>query len=169
MPTLELGGKAGAGMKIIAFDLGSTWAMAWNFSEPNPQAAHCTLTGKRPEKLGDFMLMLRDSEPAYQAWSALSMADVVVFERPFARGQAATRMLWGMAGILEAAAHNAGSAILDITPGEIKKWACGYGNADKPEMILAAKRLGYQGDNEHEADAWCLLKMAEATLTKEIA
>ena len=31
-------------------------------------------------------------------------------------------------------------------------------------MLAAAKRLGYTGENEHEADAFCLLRFAEATL-----
>lgn len=157
-------------MKIAAFDLGSTYAMAWNWvrsSDPvgvvhqdlNPDRAKPKLRLERPAVLHAF----NQSVSAYM----LRVADVVVYERPFARGQAATRLLWGMAGVLEAKATEAGVPILDITPAEIKKWATGSGKADKTAMLDAANLLGYTGSNEHEADAWCLLKFAEATLILE--
>lgn len=160
-------------MKILAFDLGSTWACAHNMplgddppgtcyahhKDLNPDRAKVKLRRERPEVLGRFL----DTVGQVRSY------DVVVFERPFARGQAATRLLWGMAGVLEAVAHRDGAAILDMTPGEIKLWAYGKGNAEKADMLEAAGILGYRGDNEHEADAWCLLKFAEATLTKEPA
>ena len=156
-------------MKIIAFELGSTWACAHNFmrDEPacaawhvdlNPNRTKPKLARKRPEVLGLFVPQLD--------FLVHTRPDVVVHSRPFARGAAATRLLWGMAGILEAAAHNAGCAVLDFTDGEIKKWATGSGKATKDDMIAAAQWLGYSGDNEHEADAWCLLHMAQSTLTK---
>lgn len=157
-------------MKIAAFDLGSTWAVATNDDDGGPAVTHVDLnpdrkkpklSRKRPEILGLF------ADAMAYGGSAMAVLDVVVYERPFARGQAATRLLWGMAGILEAAAHNAGVAVLDMTPGEIKLWAAGKGNADKEAMIEAAQLMGYGGNNEHEADAWCLLKFAQATLTKE--
>lgn len=161
-------------MRIAAFDLGSTWAVAWNWMQDNsPYAASSydlnpdrkkpKLNRKRPEVLGLFA----DHLQGRRRW--LGHAEVIVYERPFARGQAATRLLWGAAGILEAEAHLAGVPILDMTPGEIKKWATGNGQADKDMMLAAAWRLGYGGTNEHEADAFCLLKFAEATLAKEPA
>lgn len=146
-------------MKIAAFDLGTTWACADNCRE-TPLVGHHEESGKRPEKLARFRNNVRLTlfNPVY------NRLDVIVFERPFARGQAATRLLWGMAGQLESIAHDRGVAVLDMTPAEIKKWATGNGRAEKADMIAAAQRLGYTGDNEHEADAWCLLKFAEATL-----
>lgn len=157
-------------MKIAAFDLGTTWAVAHNwFDQPpatgawhvdlNPNRTKPKLALKRPAVLAALrphLDFLRYARP-----------DVVVHSQPFARGQAATRLLWGMAGILEAAAHDAGAAVMDWTDSEIKKWATGNGRASKDDMIAAASFLGYNGDNEHEADAFCLLKMAERQLTKE--
>jgi Holliday junction resolvasome RuvABC endonuclease subunit len=143
-------------MRIAAFDLGTTWAMAWNTGF-SAAACHGVVEGARPQKLAEFHQQLTFSLP--------HDLDVVIFERPFARGQAATRLLWGMAAILEAAAHDAGTAVLDVTPAEIKKWSAGKGSAKKPDMIAAAQMMGYDGDNEHEADAYCLLRFAEATLT----
>lgn len=143
-------------MKIVAFDLGTTWATAQNA----PLGVdHATLTGKhRPEKMAAFAVAL-----AAGHWEDF---DLVVYERPFARGQAATRFLWGMAGILEAAAAPY-CAIVDITPAEIKKWATGKGGSGKDPMLVAAACMGYTGDNEHEADAFCLLKYAEANLKSQ--
>jgi hypothetical protein len=157
-------------MKIAAFDLGTTWACAHNWFrgdhpiaawhvDLNPNRAKPKLACKRPEVLGRFVShldFLRHARP-----------DIVVHSRPFVRGEAATRLLWGMAGILEATAHRAGCAVLDFSDTEIKKWATGSGKASKEEMICAAREMGYTGDNEHEADAWCLLRFAEATLIKE--
>lgn len=140
-------------MKIAAFDLGTTWAMAYA-----GQVMHRTEVGERPCKLSGFRTHVREA-----IWYGLR-PDVIVFERPFARGQAATRLLWGMAGQLESIAHDRGCAVLDMTPAEIKKWATGSGRAEKSDMLAAAKRLGYTGENEHEADAFCLLRFAEATL-----
>lgn len=153
-------------MRIAAFDLGTTWACAHNLpSAPVAYVWWGKKEGARPQKLGACTL---DWGNLLTMFSHHGL-EVVVYERPFARGQAATRMLWGMAGILEGAAHNAGLPILDITPAEIKKWAASNGHATKGDMMDAAIGLGYAGDNEHEADAYCLLKFAEATLTKESA
>ena len=41
--------------------------------------------------------------------------------------------------------------------GTIKKSATGRGNAGKPEMIAAMRRLGHLPDDDNEADALALL------------
>lgn len=154
-------------MKLACFDLGTTWALATNqplgeaLTSPLAQAYHHTLIGgNRIAKLIGFRKILELNV----RWEDY---DFVVYERPFARGQAATRMLWGMAGIIESVCGEH-CGILDFTPAEIKKWATGYGNASKDAMGLAAAvRLGYTGNNEHEADAYCLLKFSEANLHVE--
>ena len=144
-------------VNVLAFDLGSTWACY-----DGADAWHHTATGARPEKLANFAANALGC-------GALALYDLVIYERPFARGQAATRLLWGMAGILEAAAYNAGAAVLCTTPAEIKKWSTGSGRASKEEMLVAARAMGYKGDNEHEADAFCLWNFAQATVTMEPA
>ena len=147
-------------LKIIALDLGGTSAFATNDGE----VGHWDMTrkgkAKRPECLANF-------------WAELDLQimcmgdlDVLIYERPFARGAAATRALWGYAGICEALAHHHGAAVLDLTPGQIKKWATGNAKATKEEMLVAAKKLGYGGENEHEADAYCLMKYAVAEAIK---
>lgn len=92
--------------------------------------------------------------------------DVVVYETPLARGQAATRILWGIAAILERTAFENRLPIIDVSVPTIKKFATGYGMSGKLDMIAAARKYGYTPLNEHEADAVCLLKYAEANLEK---
>jgi Holliday junction resolvasome RuvABC endonuclease subunit len=79
--------------------------------------------------------------------------DLGFYERPFARGAAATRSLWGMAGVFESVIGSV-AGILDATPSEIKKFATGDGKADKAAMIDAAARRGYHAETEHAADAY---------------
>lgn len=49
-----------------------------------------------------------------------------------------------------------------VPVGTIKKFATGKGNADKAAMIEAAKRWGYQPEDDNEADALSLLHWAIA-------
>lgn len=148
----------------MTFDLGSHMAFARNYGARDPYAGHVDFKGTRVVRAADTLVWLENLiRPGRNDWP-----DVVVFERPFARGQHATRALWGLAGLIEAV-FGKHAAVLDWTPSEIKLWATGDAKAPKEKMIGAARRMGYTGDNEHEADAWCLLRMAEATLTKELA
>lgn len=147
---------------VAAFDLGATFAWATNLQNHSlgPGWGHRTLPGIRSHRLGAFSAWLRDN----RRW--LSELDAVIYETPFARGPDATRSLWGMAGILEAEATNHGAAVVDAAVSTIKKFATGSGHAPKNSMIEAARRLGYRGRDEHEADAYCLLKYAEANLER---
>lgn len=147
-------------MRIAAFDLGSHVAIAHNCAG-EPRVNHYEAKGNRQERAGMHLVTL---ELFFKEACSAGGLDVVVYERPFARGMDATRSLWGVAGILEAVACQHGITCIDITPSEIKKHATGSGGASKEDMILFASCTGYAGDNEHEADAWCLLRMAEATL-----
>ena len=64
------------------------------------------------------------------------------------------RQLAMLAGIIRMALFDAGHAFLTVTPGTLKKYATGKGNAPKEAVVDAAqKRLRYQGYNNNEADA----------------
>lgn len=153
-------------MKIAAFDLGTSIAVAHNaFGTHDIRVNHFTAKGNRVERAVQTLAWLQEVRRGFDAMGGL---DAVVYERPFARGQNATRSLWGLAGLVEAVFGDL-SALLDWTPAEIKKFTAGDAKADKDTMILFAAMDGYAGDNEHEADAWCMLRMAEKTLTKENA
>ncbi len=153
-------------MSIMAFDLGSTtaWALSnFDCDKALMWDSH-TATGARPEKLEELQQWIKSS-------LATERPTFVVYERPFARGLAATRMLWGLAGILEAEAIHASCGVVDVDNATIKKYATGNGNADKDAMIEAAVQWvgaqSYVPFNEHEADAVCLLKytMEKAEIT----
>jgi hypothetical protein len=163
-------------MKIIAFDLGSHMALATNVSG-DVKAYHQHFKGTRVDRAAATLAWLQEALDQCRAHDAIP--DVVVYERPFARGMDATRSLWGIAGMIEGVFGGV-TAILDLSPQEIKKFSTGSGaHAKKGEkaehkggsgaqsMMLAAIMTGYPGDNEHEADAWCLFRMAEATFTKD--
>lgn len=145
-------------MKIIALDLGSNMALAHNGMDV-PIVEHKLFKGPRAHRAGDTQAWI--DRRFCQIKDACSVS-LVVYERPFARGMDATRSLWGIAGIIEAAATFHGWAVTDATPGDIKKWATGKGDASKEVMTAEAIRRGYVGNNEHEADAFLLLKFAEA-------
>ena len=142
-------------MNIIAFDLGKNFAWATNCH--GLITGHIILAGPRAHRQGALHLFLA-------AHLCLMPYEAVVYETPFARGRDATRSLWGIAGLIEASATNANLPVVDVAVSTIKKFACGDGQAPKSDMIGAAKRMGYRGFNEHEADAVCLLKYAEANL-----
>lgn len=141
-------------MKILALDLGSnvglfdgTWPRVW------------TLAGSRHEKLGQF------HAKALQKASGFWACNIWLYERPFTRGLAATRLLWGMAGIIDALSIKMGATVLDIPPTAIKKWATGSGKATKEQMIQQAAVLsGLTVTNEHVADAICLHAYALANI-----
>jgi Holliday junction resolvasome RuvABC endonuclease subunit len=148
-------------MKIIAFDLGKNFAWASNW-DLGPGLNHgCTSFGDIPRahRQGKLLTFLTDLLRNLDC-------DIVIYETPFARGRDATRSLWGIAGIIEAVATNAGLPVVDAAVPTIKKFATGYGKASKEQMIDAAHKFGYKGSNEHEADAVCLLRYAEANLEK---
>lgn len=154
-------------MKIAAFDLGTNMAVAWR-SEPGarPRWKGRVLIGEtRAEKLAHcerwlcmwWLLVARDLN-----------IEAIFYERPFARGQAATRMLWGIAGHLEAFAAARDLPVVDMPPSTIKKHVTGDGAASKALMLEAARRFGYDGNNEHEADAICALVYAEHHIEKDL-
>lgn len=149
-------------MKIAAFDLGSHIACAHNITGAGDErVTHYDATGDRVQRAGQIMGWLKEAFAQFEAHGGV---DVIVYERPFARGQHATRSLWGVAGILEALAGAYSWPVIDYTPTEIKKHATGNGKAEKDDMILAASCTGYMGDNEHEADAWCCMRFAEENI-----
>lgn len=148
-------------MKIIALDLGANMALAHN-GMGVPIAETRTFKGTRAHRAHATVMWL---QKRFLEISDECDIDLVVYERPFTRGMDATRSLWGVAGLVEATATFRGWPVTDATPGDIKKWATGKGDASKDDMLAAAQRLGYVGGNEHEADAYCLLKFAEAKAT----
>lgn len=150
-------------MKIIHFDIGANMALAHNGFGDFIVTEHKLFTGPRAHRAGATGLWLRRRLSEIRDECGL---DAVVYERPFARGRDATRCLWGIAGLIEAEATNAGLPVVDSENKSIKKFATETGAATKDNLLEAALRLGYIGDIEHEADAYCGLKYAERHIFK---
>lgn len=149
-------------MKIIALDLGSYMALAHNGMDV-PIVDSKVFAGHRSHRIYEIMDWL---DRRFGEIDMVCKIDLVVFERPFSRGMDATRSGWGIAGVIEAIATKYGWPVTDTDPQTIKKFAAGNARADKFRMIEAAREMGYTGVNEHEADAFCLLKYAERSATK---
>jgi Holliday junction resolvasome RuvABC endonuclease subunit len=141
-------------MKILGVDLGKNGAAVLINTETGEILTWTwALTGDRIERARALLDTLN------KIFEVHYDLDIVFYERPFARGAAATRSLWGMAGILEAVAP---AAVLDATPSQIKEFATGNGKADKEEMIEAARQRGYHATTEHAADAYHAALYAQA-------
>jgi len=93
--------------------------------------------------------------------------DLVVYEQPHLRGGAATEVLAGMVGILQAWAveHEIETAMRHSR--EIKKHATGKGSASKGMMIKAAKERGWDPEDDNEADALWLLDLMKKEIGVE--
>ncbi len=76
-----------------------------------------------------------------------------VYERPFSRGQAATRMLWGMAAVVELTCEAYEVPTVDVLPTTLKKYFTGTGNASKTDMIDMAEIYLGERVSDHTADA----------------
>ncbi len=135
-------------MLVLGFDLGATGA-AVLLDSGEPEAVDTWLWAYKGDRVqravafrGTLETIICEATP-----------DAVIFERPFTRGLAATRSLWGMAGVLESVMGSV-APIVDALPSEIKKYATGKGGAKKDEMLDAAEQLGYSALTEHAADAF---------------
>jgi Holliday junction resolvasome RuvABC endonuclease subunit len=66
-----------------------------------------------------------------------------------------------LGGVIRLLLHDLEIPYVDIPPASVKVFATGKGNANKNDMLLAAaRRLGYQGNSNDEADALWLRAMA---------
>ncbi len=146
-------------MRILAFDIGSTGAMcAINRGAFRVRTIRLNAE-RRCDKFVEYNEIVAALMIEFQP-------TVIVYERPFARGLPATRMLWGFAEIVERLGCEYG-AVVDQVPSAIKKWATGNGNAKKAEMIDIADLMGYTPANDHEADAYLLALYTQATVISE--
>lgn len=162
--------------RILALDLATTTGWALLDAGGGVTSGALDLAGSRWESHGMRLLRLRrwlreillmgaDRGGPLDGW-------LVAFERPV--GRFAGKSLHGsgevaqqMAAIVMAECETLGVAFVAPTAAEVKKHAAGKGNADKPKMVAAARRLveewgvaraGELGDDE--ADALCVLAWA---------
>lgn len=83
--------------------------------------------------------------------------DTIVYEIPVYQHAGATIHHAKLVAIIELVAAKSNILVVPVDPKTIKKFITGNGNADKDMMVEASKNLGYTGDNNNEADAFCFL------------
>jgi len=157
---------------ILALDLATNIGECWGEPDARPSLGHHRLPSTG-EDVGAFLC-------AFEDWLRGRLEtvspSVIVFEAPVlprakfnritkkVEGGVAlltTRKLQGLAGVLEMVATREGLECVEVQPAEVKQALTGKGNAKKPEMIAAARALGFDPfvmrsngeDASDEADA----------------
>lgn len=143
-------------MKILALDLATK--TGWACNEPLISG-----TENFRNKTGDSrgMIYIR-----FNSWLTEMLItvqpDLVVYERPHARGRAANEVLNGLVAYMTTCCTLAGCDYTDCASTTLKKFATGKGNASKGEMIEAcAKEFTVCPVDDNHADALWLLAWAE--------
>jgi Holliday junction resolvasome RuvABC endonuclease subunit len=78
---------------------------------------------------------------------------LVSYERPAGMHKSSIMVASEMVGVLKDLCIELGVELACYSASEIKKFATGRGNAKKEEMIEEAKKLGYNPNDDNEADA----------------
>jgi Holliday junction resolvasome RuvABC endonuclease subunit len=145
-------------MKILALDPGTHfgWALerniygVWNF------------TTRRDESSG--MKLIRFKVQLKEIYE-LENIDLIAFERPGGKFKTDIISHAKFQAIIEDFCLSKNIQYRGYSSGEIKKFATGKGNANKQKMIEAAKdKLGYQGNDDNEADALWILELTKYDL-----
>jgi len=94
----------------------------------------------------------------------------VAIERPFFSPKTAKAgyLLNGMSWEAHKVAHYHGLPRSDYSPMTVKKFITGKGNAKKPEMMAVIKSMGYDIQDDNQADAVGILLMHEKRLIEGI-
>lgn len=145
-------------VKVLALDIASItgWAVSeteygtWDFKT------------RKDESMG--MKLIRFRSKLNEVKDLLNF-NLIVYERPAGRFKNSIIHESKLIAIAEEWCENNNIAYRSYSATEIKKFATGKGTAGKPVMIKAAKtKLGYEGNDDNEADALWLLKLAENDL-----
>ena len=94
-------------------------------------------------------------------WSLLGgEIDVIAYEQAHHRGGAATAVCVGLVTEVQAFAAERNIELMPVHTATLKKFATGSGRANKIDMIQAAKKKGWNPQDDNEADAQLLLDYA---------
>ena len=145
-------------MKILSLDIASTtgWCLdkylygTWDFKTRKDESMGM--------KLIRFLAKLKE---VYE----LENFDIVVYERPAGRHAHAIIHQAKLIGVLEQFCEENNVEYKSYSASEIKKFATGKGNANKQQMIDAAKhKYHYLGNDDNEADAMHMRYLAKEEL-----
>jgi len=152
-------------MNILALDLGTTtgWAIISDGHKTSGTENYNT-----DRFSGGGMRYLRFKKWLTEAKSNAEGFDAVFYEeiRKHHRiGQMSTpttaiQVYGGFLAILTSWCEQHDIPYQGVPVGTIKRFATGKGNAGKPEMIAAAKALGFNPEDDNEADAIHILEWA---------
>ena len=67
---------------------------------------------------------------------------------------------WGLHRVIKVALYQRRLRVVEVAPTTLKKWATGYGKADKDDVTAAACEESGRIMGEHEADAYWLRQIA---------
>jgi|SRR5215217_361902 len=144
-------------VNILAIDQASNcgWASknasgVWNFNT------------RKDESSGMKMLRFRAK---LKEVCALEEINLVVYERVAGFHKAAIIHAAKMVAIIESFCEENGIEYKAVSATEVKKYATGKGNANKEKMIEAARlKLGYEGNDDNEADALWIYQLVKQEL-----
>lgn len=88
----------------------------------------------------------------------LAQHDLVIIEGydPHPRGYLALVRAAEIGGMVRAGLVELNIPFIDVPPSTLKKFACGKGNAPKPDVVEAARAAGANPSSDDEADAFWL-------------
>ena len=145
-------------MKILSLDIASKtgWCIdmnlygTWDFKT------------RKDESMG--MKLIRFKAKLKEIYK-LENFDIVAYERPAGRHAHAIIHQAKLIGIVEKFCEENNVEYKSYSASEIKKFATGKGNANKQQMIDAAKaKYDYLGDDDNEADAIHMLYLIKDEL-----
>jgi Holliday junction resolvasome RuvABC endonuclease subunit len=91
---------------------------------------------------------------------------VIAIEAPFSRGLG-TRLLYGLAGMVQALAGSRGLPVVYMEPSQVRKIALGRGNADKDDVLAWARGNGHILTDKQTDEADALLVVEAARIASE--
>ena len=91
---------------------------------------------------------------------------LISYERPAGMHKASIMVASEMVGVLKDLCIELGIELACYSATEIKKFATGKGNANKDQMIAAARGGGYDPKDDNEADAIHLFNLTTSDLKK---
>ena len=144
-------------MNILALDIATT--TGW---KTETSSGVWKLKQKKDDSTGMKLVRLKSY---LKELITLEKIDIVVYERPAGMFKSAIITESELIGVVLLLCEELLLQYTAYSATEIKKFATGKGNAKKQDMIDAAVALGYNPEDDNEADAIHLYNLAKKDLT----
>jgi hypothetical protein len=113
----------------------------------------------RPAKLFSALNHLRN-RAEYLDENVKIIIAVESTDGKFFAGKAAAKVASELRGAIFSFIGLYKAGLYSMSPADLKRFATGKGQIDKTEMVSAARRMGYDGYHEDEADSYLIWEMA---------